>query len=90
MNYSALIQNRKSVRSFTNKPVFFGDLEKIRDYYNNSVHRLFPEVRTELHIFGADARAALEGAAGYSRFLIGAPQLAGRLCSQSPISTLNE
>lgn len=74
MNYSALIQNRKSVRSFTNKPVFFGDLEKIRDYYNNSVHRLFPEVRTELHIFGADARAALEGAAGYSRFLIGAPQ----------------
>ena len=74
MNYSALIQNRKSVREFTGKQVFFGELDKIRAYYNTSVRRLLPEIRTELHIFGTDARAALEGAAGYNQFLVGAPQ----------------
>lgn len=74
MNYSALIQNRRSVREFTDKPVFFGELDKIREFYNTSVHRLIPEIRTELRFFGTDSREALEGAAGYNQFLIGAPQ----------------
>ena len=47
MNYSALIQNRKSVRAFSDKSVFFGDLDQIRNYYNTSVHRLVPELKTE-------------------------------------------
>ena len=74
MNYSALIQNRRSVREFTDKPVFFGELDKIREFYNTSVHRLIPEIRTELRFFGTDSREALEGAAGYNQFMIGAPQ----------------
>jgi hypothetical protein len=74
MNYSALIQNRKSVREFTDKQVFFGDLDKIRNHYNNFVRRLMPEIKTELRFFGTDIREALEGAAGYNKFLVGAPQ----------------
>lgn len=89
MNYSALIQNRKSFRKFTDKPVFFGDLEKIRDYYNKSARRLFPEIRTELRIFGTDARAALEGAAGYNQFLVGAPQYLVLLTDRHPHAYIN-
>lgn len=74
MNYSALIQNRKSVREFTGKQVFFGELKQIQEYYKTDARRLVPEIRTELSIFGTDARAALEGAAGYNQFLVGAPQ----------------
>ena len=74
MNYSALIQNRKSVREFTDKQVFFGDLDNIRNHYNTSVRRLMPEIKTELRFFGTDSREALEGAAGYNKFLVGAPQ----------------
>ena len=74
MNYSALIQNRKSVREFTDKQVFFGDLDNIRNHYNTSVRRLMPEIKTELRFFGTDSREALEGAAGYNKFLVGAHQ----------------
>ena len=89
MNYSALIQNRKSFREFTDKQVFFGDLDKIRAYYNNSVRRLLPEIKTELHFFGTDARAALEGAAGYNQFLVGAPQYMVLLSEKHPMAYLN-
>ena len=74
MQYSALIENRKSVREFTDKQVAFEDLEKIREFYNRSVRRLIPEIGTELYLFGTSTRAALEGAAGYHQFLVGAPQ----------------
>ena len=74
MNYRALIQNRKSVRAFTDKAVSSQDLNAIKSYFAKSALRLFPEIKTELHTFGLDARAALEGAAGYQQFLIGAPQ----------------
>ena len=89
MNYSALIQNRKSVREFTDKQVFFGDLDKIRDYYNRSVRRLLPEIKTELLFFGTDARAALEGSAGYNQFLVGAPQYLILLSEKHPMAHLN-
>ena len=89
MNYRALIQNRKSFREFTNKQVFFGDLDKIRAYYDTSVHRLLPEIRTELRFFGTDARAALEGAAGYNQFLVGAPQYMVLLSEKHPMAYLN-
>ena len=89
MNYRALIENRKSVREFTDKQVFFGDLDKIREYYVNSIRRLLPEIKTELLFFGTDARAALEGAAGYNQFLVGAPQYLVLLSEKHPMSHLN-
>ena len=74
MNYAALIQNRKSFREFSDKRVSSAVLDRVKKYYNHSVRRLFPELQTELLFFGADTRAALEGAAGYNQFLVGAPQ----------------
>lgn len=73
MNYTALIQNRKSVRAFTDKPVCSKCIEKVRNFHDSGVHRLLPKLQTELMVFGTEAREALEGAAGYNSFLIGAP-----------------
>ena len=73
MNYSALIQNRKSVREFTDKKVSAGVLAEIEAYYQTSCQRLVPGLETKLCMFGQEARSALEGAAGYESFLIGAP-----------------
>lgn len=89
MNYRALIQNRKSVREFTDKQVFFGDLDKLRDYYIHSVRRLIPELKTELYFFGTDAQAVLEGAAGYNQFLIGAPQYMVLMSEKNKLAYLN-
>ena len=89
MNYSALIQNRKSVREFTDKQVFFGDLDHIRKYYLNSVRRLIPELKTELYFFGSDTQEALEGAAGYNQFLVGAPQYLVLMSEKHELANLN-
>ena len=89
MNYSALIQNRKSVREFTDKQVFFGDLDAIREYYDKSVRRLIPEIKTELRFFGTDSREALEGAAGYNKFLVGAPQYMVLLSGAHKMAAMN-
>ena len=74
MNYSALIENRKSVRSFTGKRVPNPALIELETYYAQSVKRLVPEIKTELLFFNDYSREALEGAAGYNSFLVGAPQ----------------
>ena len=89
MNYSALIQNRKSFRQFKEKQVSSRDVAQVREYYDRSVHRLFPEIRTELQVYGTDARAALEGAAGYNQFLVGAPQYLVLLSEKHPMMHLN-
>ena len=89
MNYRALIQNRKSVREFTDVQVEFRHLEELKQYYTGSVKRLIPELDTRLYFFGTDARAALEGAAGYSKFLVGAPQYMVLLSDQHPLQYLN-
>ena len=89
MNCSALIQNRKSVREFTDKQVFFGDLDHIRKYYLNSVRRLIPELKTELYFFGSDIQEALEGAAGYNQFLVGAPQYLVLMSEKHELANLN-
>ena len=73
MNYSALIQNRKSVREFTDKKVSAGVLAEIEAYYQTACQRLVPGLETKLCMFSQEARSALEGAAGYESFLIGAP-----------------
>ena len=89
MNYSALIQNRKSVREFSDQYVSFENMDKIKAYHAKSVCRLFPEVKTELRLFGLDARAVLEGAAGYKNFLIGAPQYMVLLSEKAPYANVN-
>ena len=89
MNYSALIQNRKSFRQFKDKQVPSRDIDEIKNYYDRSVRKLLPEIRTELQIFGVDARAALEGAAGYNHFLVGAPQYLVLLSEKHPVMHLN-
>ncbi len=89
MNYRALIQNRKSFREFKNKQVTPGHLVKINEYYTSSVRRLLPEIKTELRIFGMDARPALEGAAGYNQFLVGAPQYLVLLSEKHPLAHMN-
>ena len=89
MNYAALIQNRKSVREFRDKVVPFSLLEQIKTYYQRSVRRLISEIGTEMYMFGTDAREALEGAAGYNSFLVGAPQYLALLTDPHPHGYLN-
>ncbi len=89
MNYAALIQNRKSVREFQDKTVPYQLLEQVKNYYRNSVRRLIPELQTQLYFFGTDAREALEGAAGYHKFLVGAPQYLVLLSADHPQAGLN-
>ena len=89
MNYAALIQNRKSVREFQEKTVPFQLLEQLKAYYRRSVRRLIPELETQLYFFGSDAREALEGAAGYHKFLVGAPQYLVLLSEEHPQAHLN-
>ena len=89
MNYSALIQNRKSVREFTDQQVPFSALEEIRTYYKDNVRRLLPELKTELYFFGTDTRDALEGAAGYNQFLVGAPQYLVLMSEKDKLAHLN-
>lgn len=89
MNYSALIQNRKSVREFSDRYVSFDAIEQIKTYYNHHVRRLLPEVETELRMFGLDARAVLEGAAGYKQFLVGSPQYMVLLSANAPLAGEN-
>ena len=89
MNYSALIQNRKSTREFTDREIPYQDLVAIRDYYQRSVRRLVPEIETELYFFGQGTGAALEGAAGYNQFLVGAPQYLVLLSAKHPLSHVN-
>ena len=89
MNYSALIQNRKSTREFTNQEISYMDLNALRHYYQNSARRLIPEIRTELYFFGRGTGDALEGAAGYNQFLVGSPQYLVLLSEKHPLSYLN-
>ena len=89
MNYSALIQNRKSVREFLDKPVPFEALEIIRNYYNRNICRLDPKIKTELYLFGTHTREALEGTAGYNAFLVGAPQYLVLMSEKHELTYLN-
>lgn len=89
MNYSAMIQNRKSVRAFTDKKVPLSALQEIKNYYESSVKRLLPQLHTELYIFCDDVKAALEGAAGYNQFLVGAPQYMVLLSQAHEMAQLN-
>lgn len=89
MNYSALIENRKSVRAFTDKHVSVTQIGEIADYFRREVKSLVPEIKTELLFFNDDSREALEGAAGYNQFLVGAPHYLVLLSEKHPLAHLN-
>ena len=89
MNYSALIQNRKSVREFADKKVPASALAEIEAYYQKSCQRLVPELETKLCVFGEEAKAALEGAAGYKSFLVGAPNYLVLLSAKGDLAVQN-
>ena len=89
MNYAALIQNRKSCREFTGKQVSAASLEAVIRYFETDVRRLLPELDTQLRIFGTEAREALESAAGYHQFLVGAPHYLVLLSRKHDLAYLN-
>lgn len=89
MQYRALIQNRKSVREFKDKQVPAAAQQTLVDYCRSGVSPLLPEVKTELQLFGTEARQALEGAAGYHQFLVGAPQYLVLLSQPHPLAQIN-
>lgn len=73
MNYSAIIQYRRSVHAFREKEVPSEAIGQLRSYYEKTCPRLVPEIATELIVLDKDAQPALESSAGYNQFLIGAP-----------------
>ena len=89
MNYSTVIQNRKSVRAFTEQKISYDIVQEIKTYYENHVKRLIPELHTQLFLFCEDVKASLEGAAGYNQFLVGAPQYLVLLTQPHPLAHLN-
>ena len=89
MNYSALIENRRSVREFTDQKVCPCALTEIREYYHKDAKRLNADIKTALLVFTEDAKEKLEGAAGYEKFLIGAPNYLVLLSEAHPQAVLN-
>ena len=84
MNYNTLIDNRKSVRAFRDTPVPASVRTQIQTYYETECQKLLPELDTQLLILDTDAREALEGAAGYREFLVGAPAYLVLLTARHP------
>lgn len=84
-----MIQNRKSVRAFTDKKIPHTVVEEVKAYYEKSVKRLIPDLETELYLFCDDVKAALEGAAGYNNFLVGAPQYLVLLSAENDLTEMN-
>ena len=89
MNYSALIQNRKSVRAFSDKKVPAELLAEIEVYYNRYAKHLIPEIKTELLILDDSTKEGLEGAAGYNNFLVGSHQYLVLLSDKHELAHLN-
>lgn len=84
MNYSAMIENRKSVREFLERDVPESAVAEIEAYYHGACRRLIPEIGTALRTYGREVRAALEGSAGYENFLIGASEYLVLLTEDHP------
>ena len=51
MDYSALIQFRKSVRAFQDKAVPDAVKQELAAYFREGCKRLLPELKTELRFF---------------------------------------
>lgn len=84
MNYSALIEGRRSVRAFLDKAVPEELILEILEYHDKSCKRLAPDIDTALLILDESSQSALEGTAGYKQFLIGAPHYLLLLSDRGP------
>lgn len=73
MNYSLIIEDRKSTREYKKKPAGPEVGDAIKNYHDNGCMRLFPEIATEIYITGTEDREKLESAAGYKDFIQGSP-----------------
>ena len=73
MDYSLIIEDRKSTREYKKKTAGPEVAEAIRKYHDNGCMRLFPEIGTEVFITGTDTKEKLEAAAGYREFIAGSP-----------------
>ena len=89
MNYSALIEGRRSVRAFLDKAVPEELILEILEYHDKSCKRLAPDIDTALLILDESSQSALEGTAGYKQFLIGAPHYLLLLSDRGPHMGLN-
>ena len=89
MNYNALIQNRKSVRAFSDKKVPAELLAEIEIYFHNAAKRLIPEIKTDLIILDDSTKEGLEGAAGYNNFLVGSHQYLMLLSEKQELAQIN-
>ena len=89
MNYNALIQNRKSVRAFSDKKVPAELLAEIEIYFHNAAKRLIPEIKTDLIILDDRTKEGLEGAAGYNNFLVGSHQYLVLLSEKQELAQIN-
>ena len=89
MNYSALIEGRRSVRAFLDKVVPEELILEILEYHDKSCKRLAPDIDTALLILDESSQSALEGTAGYKQFLIGAPHYLLLLSDRGPHMGLN-
>ena len=68
MNYSAMIQNRRSVHAFREKEVPSEAIGQLRSYYEKTCPRLVPEIATELIVLDKDAQPALRAQRAISNF----------------------
>lgn len=57
MNYSAMIQNRRSVHAFREKEVPSEAIGQLRSYYEKTCPRLVPEIATELIVLDKNAHS---------------------------------
>ena len=73
MNYSLIIEDRKSTREYKKKAVGKDVEDAIRAYHDKGCMRLFPEIGTEVYITGTEDKEKLESAAGYKEFIAGSP-----------------
>ncbi len=89
MNYSVLIENRKSVREFSDKKVPLSIAQDILNYHALSAKRLLSDIETQLLVFSDETKSELEGAAGYHKFLVGAPRYLVLLSEKAPHYSLN-
>ena len=89
MDYSEVIEERKSTRQFQDKKVPDSVVAQISDYYEKDARRLVPSLKTQILQFGTDAREDLEGAAGYEDFMIGAPNYMVLLSEQDELAEEN-
>ena len=73
MDYSLLIEERRSTRAFKKKDVPEKIYDDIKKYHDKECMRLLTEIETECLVLGSGVQEALEGAAGYKDYLEGRP-----------------